>query len=172
MQLSKNRIFGVLGTLIVHIFLVLFLFLHIQPNKGNPVGKPGEVEKGRVLSLKVVLLPKMTSEQEEAEKQRVGERQAELAIRERICSNKDPNYVGVGLIHGFGSDVVSEAPEFYPAYKAGVRVGDLILNPEFNSKATKEGWVEVRVERQGKFLIFKIKQEKICFESNYGLGDD
>jgi hypothetical protein len=80
----------------------------------------------------------------------------------RICTNKDKHYFGVGFIWNPGSNRVTHAPEDYPAYKAGMRVGDFVVNPDndFN-----DGYIDLYIVRErGQQLHFHIKGDNICYQ--------
>jgi hypothetical protein len=82
---------------------------------------------------------------------------------EVICSNKDNTYVGVGLIIQPGADTVLSAPEQYPAYIAGMRVGDFILDPFFTQIVN--GYLDFDVRRGTEIIKFHIKVENICYKT-------
>lgn len=81
----------------------------------------------------------------------------------RICSSKDQEYRGIGIIHSFVTQIVESAPAEYPAYKAGIRVGDQIMEI-YRLPGTQ--YMMVYVNRDRKSLKFKVKMEKICFNKN------
>lgn len=84
--------------------------------------------------------------------------EAEAIIREIKC---DKWFGGIGISHDY-FNVVHEAPEWYPAYQAGIRVDDRIL-----SKVTRGevgSLLNVIVSRHGSVLTFNVKRGKICYE--------
>lgn len=82
---------------------------------------------------------------------------------EVICSGKDNTYVGVGIMIQPGSDTVTSAPEQYPAYMAGMRVGDFILDP-FSTQIV-DGYIDFDVRRNTDILKFHIKVDNICYKT-------
>jgi hypothetical protein len=82
---------------------------------------------------------------------------------EVICSNKDNTYVGVGLMIQPGSDTIIAAPEQYPAYLAGMRVGDFIIDPFFTQIV--DGYLDFDVRRGTEIIKFHIKVENICYKT-------
>jgi C-terminal processing protease CtpA/Prc len=68
-------------------------------------------------------------------------------------------YVGIGLQFNL-DQAVTVAPESYPAYKAGIRVGDQVLNPDFEPDA--DGYDVVDFTRHGKHHRLRIKTQWIC----------
>jgi hypothetical protein len=81
---------------------------------------------------------------------------------ERICTNKDKNYFGVGFIWNPGTGRIIYAPEDYPAYKAGMRPGDFVMNPDADFS---DGYIDLFVVRErGQQYHFHIKGDNICFQ--------
>ncbi|HEY0654514.1 MAG TPA: S41 family peptidase [Chryseosolibacter sp.] len=89
-------------------------------------------------------------------------------------------YAGIGALIGIVNKkaVVTEPYKNFPAYRAGIRVGDEIISvagKNVQGKSTSEisallkgqakSEVEVKVRRQGKDLTFKIKREKITISN-------
>ena len=82
--------------------------------------------------------------------------------RESICKDKDNNYIGVGMILQPGSGRVLVVPEQFPAYKAGIRIGDIIADPY--GPSIVNGYIKFSVETDKKTRVVKIKAEKICYK--------
>lgn len=80
---------------------------------------------------------------------------------EQICSGKDKNYIGVGMIIQPGTNRVTNVPEQYPAYKAGIRNGDIIVDPY--GPTIMNGYVSFDIRRGDQILNIKIHAEKICY---------
>jgi predicted metalloprotease with PDZ domain len=76
-----------------------------------------------------------------------------------ICSSKDKSYRGVGIIYSYGSNMIVHAPEYYPAYKAGLRLGDFIVN----ETTEVNGYIDFDVRRGYTKLFFHIKLDNICY---------
>lgn len=85
------------------------------------------------------------------------------AIDEKICAGKDSAYVGVGIIIQPGTDRITSAPVQYPAYRAGLREGDLLINP-FSTNISADGYLDLTVERNNVSTKYHIKAEKICYQ--------
>ncbi len=68
-------------------------------------------------------------------------------------------YLGIGIQYDL-NDLVIVAPESYPAYKAGIRLGDEVLNPDFEPDA--DGYEIVEFKREGKHHWRRIKTQRIC----------
>jgi hypothetical protein len=78
-----------------------------------------------------------------------------------FCADKSQVFLGVGVLYSRDDGMVTYAPEYYPAFRAGIRTGDLILNPDDQVDAS--GYITLKISRQGRSLIFRIKAEKICY---------
>ena len=83
-------------------------------------------------------------------------------LGELICAGKDANYEGVGMIIQPGSNRVISAPEAYPAYKAGIRLGDRIADPY--GPSPKAGIITFDVETDHGNRLVRVRQAKICFK--------
>lgn len=76
-------------------------------------------------------------------------------------------YGGVGISHemqnvaGKWRVIISEVAKGYPAYEAGVRVRDELLNPD-DLLGEVGSTVEIQVKRNGTSLIFLTTRAKIC----------
>ena len=68
-------------------------------------------------------------------------------------------YRGIGMQYD-PDEVVTVVPSSYPAYKAGIRLGDEILNPDFQPDA--DGYDLVDFKRHGKQRSLRIKTQWIC----------
>jgi len=82
---------------------------------------------------------------------------------EVICANKDNTYLGVGLMIQPGTDRIVSAPKQYPAYIAGMRVGDFIVDP-FSTKVV-DGYIDFDVRRGIQILQFHVKAKNICYKT-------
>lgn len=82
-------------------------------------------------------------------------------IDEVVCNGKDEKYYGIGIIHGPGDGFVSSAPPQYPAYKAGVRVFDRVL--QVDPQDDRRDYAQITVQRNGTRLTFHIRKDYICY---------
>ena len=86
-------------------------------------------------------------------------------------------FYGFGITHDFASDEVSEVKPGYPAYRAGVLTGDILVyilndqgeNEKYTAPSPSESKYEGRVAtlvvvRGGVTLRFRLHREKICTE--------
>ncbi len=79
----------------------------------------------------------------------------------KICTGKDKTYFGVGFIWNPQTNVITHAPEDYPAYKAGIRQGDMVMNP---AEEYIDGYVTFEVVRSFQQLRFRVKGDNICYQ--------
>jgi len=82
--------------------------------------------------------------------------------KEGICEGKDKNYIGIGMMIQPGTRLVINVPEMYPAYRAGIRVNDVIVDP-YGPVIDRAGYIEFGVERDNVISRVRIKAEKICY---------
>jgi hypothetical protein len=155
-----KRTIGITGTALIHAALVC-VFLYGPPTGRGTAQRAGS--SGASEYVNVRLIPKLVS----AGIQPVPSTGSQAGLKgkaaeERICRDKDETYQGIGIIYAPLTLVVLEAPESYPAYKAGLREGDVLLEPR--KEPDKNGYVIYHVLRDNERLTFQIKQEKICFE--------
>lgn len=150
---------AIIGSLLIHaaFLFVLLSVAGLKPPKPPPPPPPPENNNIRIelLESKKATPPSNPSLDKHGKK--VYERD------EVICSNKDNTYVGVGLMIQPGSDTVVSAPEQYPAYQAGMRVGDFIIDPFFTNIVN--GYLDFDVRRGTEILQFHIKVENICYKT-------
>jgi predicted metalloprotease with PDZ domain len=70
-------------------------------------------------------------------------------------------YIGIGLTQSFFGEIDYVAPGG-PAYRAGIKSGDLLMT-RINNSQLKEGQViEVSCSRDGIIKTYSIKVERIC----------
>ncbi len=81
---------------------------------------------------------------------------------EKICEGKDKNYVGIGMMIQPGTRRVINVPVMYPAYRAGIRPNDVIVDP-YGPVIKDDGYIEFEVERDKVISRMRIKAEKICY---------
>jgi hypothetical protein len=154
---KRSRFAGISGTLIIH--LALLLPFIIIPILHPPVSN---VPKSTEKVLEVTLLPPKESL---AEKLPISDipNQNISQTDPVICKNQDKNYFGVGFIYSPFTSLVTYAPEFYPAYKAGIRIGDMVLDPD---TPIVNGFLDIEIIRGYQQMHFRIKAENICFKTS------
>lgn len=76
------------------------------------------------------------------------------------CKSENEKYYGIGILHV--QMMVIQAPPEYPAYQAGIRVGDLITNLYHENGID---YLNVEVTRDNTALVFlRIKKVQVCFD--------
>lgn len=149
---KTSRAVGLAVSLALHV-LLLVIVLGRTPD-------PKEEENPRQLPVSVELLP-LTSQNtvEPVENESTGEAQVDGIKTEQVCDSENETYMGVGITYAPFSGEILSAPSDYPAYKAGLRPGDIIQE----RNKTANGWVTYDILREGKNLSFQMKEQPICF---------
>jgi hypothetical protein len=146
---------ALIGSLLIH---AAFLFV-LTSTAGLKPPPPPPKEKERD-SLKVELIsaapPSVAKQLKPGDKGYVRD--------EQMCEGKDNTYTGVGIMIQPGSDTVIKAPEQYPAYRAGMRVGDFIIDP-FGVDIV-DGYMTFKIMRHTEIMEFHIKVENICYKKS------
>jgi len=75
----------------------------------------------------------------------------------------ESHYVGIGVLYRYNDGRITDAPESLPAYEAGVRVGDRLLDIPLSMTPGKT--VRVVVGRNGQRLTLHITPRFICEDS-------
>jgi membrane-associated protease RseP (regulator of RpoE activity) len=149
----KDKILGIMGSILVHLVILISIIRAPEsiPTRRLPLDEPE--------SIQITLIP-MPSVTESKADNSDADLAATYPTDSSICAGQNKTYVGVGFIMSFGSDLIIHIPEFYPAYKAGMRLGDFILNPY---EPIINGWIDFDVLRHTEKLHFHIKADNICF---------
>lgn len=147
----NKRVIGIVGTVLIHIIVPIYL---LWPKAQVPPQPPPPPPTSKVVS--VSLIPQSSSE----DSRKGNDPGVDGAPDPKICADKDPSYEGIGITHSFGTELVLTAPATYPAYKAGIRIGDMVVELY---RIPSTNMMFVHVNRHGKHLKFKVKREKICF---------
>ena len=75
------------------------------------------------------------------------------------CTAEKSSYVGIGIVYNFPGPKIVQAPSQYPAAKAGIQIGDVL-----GKSTTKDGYMDVEINRNGEILKFHIKTQPICYQ--------
>ncbi len=153
----KGTILAIIGSLLIHI--TLLVALTIKAPKPPPPPPPPPKQEIKEHRMKVTLMPLIPAKAAGVPKP--GD--AGYVRDEKICAGKDNKYLGVGIIIQPGSDRIISAPPQYPAYRAGLREGDLLIDP-FVSEITADGYLDFIASRNNIPIKFHIKTENICFK--------
>lgn len=143
------------------IFVILYVPASIQPSVQDTASAAGQPAPtvNQPFFVDILTAPHATDN--------TGNKQADIVVDQtrlpdsRVCKDKSSTYMGVGLLYSETTLEVTHAPEYYPAYKSGIRVGDKLLNP--HADIDSQGFITLYVLRFGKQITFRSKAEKICF---------
>jgi len=146
------KLSGVIGTLVVHASVLL---LFISPSC-TPKHPPSAAAEQRV---SVNLLPPPSPA---AHLSAEGPNPGGGTPSDPCPAEKQ--YEGIGILWMPGTRLIVKAPPGYPAYRAGIRVGDMLVNPD--ELYPRGNILEIDVFRHTTRLTFKVKLEKICFDGS------
>ena len=154
-----SRIFALVISIFIHVFAI-WILLGIRSQISTQVARQVEdVPVRLIFEPEIHFLPRPTitegSGTGESEKS-----ENRYPVDTRVCSNRDKNYLGIGMLYNVGSNLVTYVPTFYPAYMAGIRIGDFLLNPE---EPIRDGHIDLRFIRGYTEHRLRIKAELICF---------
>jgi hypothetical protein len=156
MNSRLTTVLAIIGSLLIHAAF-LFVLVSAAGLKPPPPPPPKNDIRIELVETKPAIPPPPDKTRLDKHGKKVYERD------EVICSNKDNTYVGVGLMIQPGSDTVVSAPKQYPAYLAGIRVGDFIIDPFFTNIV--DGYLDFRVIRGYDVIQFHIRVENICYKT-------
>jgi hypothetical protein len=148
-----QRRFGFIGSILLHGSIVLYL---LWP-RAQQVPPPKPLPQASEETTTVKLMSVADSDKAIALGNQAG------GIDPEICADRDQRYIGIGITFGFGTNLVLTAPPQYPAYRAGIRVGDMLEDPW--AITNTPAWITVKVTRHDKKLSFRVKPSDICFRS-------
>lgn len=152
-----HLIIAVTGSLFIHAAFLLILSL-------SWLHAPLPPKKGTTETIRVELIETKQPSTHPPANTTVDKHGKKVYKRDEvICSGKDNTYIGVGIMIQPGSDTVTSAPEQYPAYIAGMRVGDFIIDPFFSNIV--DGYIDFDVRRGTDILKFHIKVDNICYKT-------
>lgn len=154
----KEKITGIVASFMLHLFLFLYLFLPPVLHKRNTASN---LEENKV-EVQLLSDPKVSRNTITIPKSELGLTMPSEISEDIIpCKDKASTYQGIGVLYYGPVNAVYKAPEQYPAYRAGIRVGDQLLNP---GEEVINGYVDVYIQRGYEKLRFHIKIGTICFE--------
>ena len=149
----KKRMVGLVCSMFLH--TSLFVYLIFPPLQIIPSQKQ-EQDEPKPVSVKLIPMEKPS---EDADILKGNKDALSYPTDPEICSGLDKTYRGVGVMSTFGSNMIVYAPEFYPGYKAGLRIGDYIVN----DAREVNGYIDFEIRRGYTALFFHIKTDNICY---------
>lgn len=149
--MSGKKVFAIIFSLLLHLSLIL-LAIHSSKHKlHNKVSTSVSVQ---LLELEIIKTSSSVSG--------LGDGNTIPNI-ERICSPNSKSYIGAGFLYSSSTYLVIYIPETYPAYLAGLRLGDMIMNPFVDPV---NGYFEFDILRHYQHMHFSVKADKICFKED------
>jgi predicted metalloprotease with PDZ domain len=148
---------GIAATLLLHLALAVTLLWTPERVKGQPEQPLPTAVEHKALQVRLLPPDAPTKETHEGSSPESG------SIHEEKCSSKGNTYLGIGVVHNIGSGIISSAPVDYPAYKAGIREGDVLVEM-YRLPSTNKMYVSVT--RNGRTITRTITMKQICFRES------
>lgn len=149
---------GFIGSAAVHAaVLALLLKSPAEPPKtppSPPMSAASARESSEAISVRLIppAAPKSSSD----------ETKLGAGSVKKTCTDVMKSYRGIGVTLTAPPWLVMEAPPQYPAYRAGIRPGDELI--ELYPAVDDNGYARYTVIRKNIPKVYRIKLEKICFE--------
>lgn len=147
---------SIIVSLLIHI-AALFLIM-LQPASTSPT-PPAKQQQESFLSVELAPLPTPTNYSASLQPGTHG-----YKYDKEVCKDENSTYAGAGILIEIGPDLITKAPPQYPAYKAGMRVGDFIMNPL--SVNVVNGYMDFRVLRHTTYMEFHVQADHICYQEH------
>jgi len=155
--MKQSKVIGATGTILLHL-LIVFAFLYNPPKYLDIQPVPEMKEPHRI---EVKLIPIIKPTLDSIIKTKDNGKKVSYPTDSKICNGKDKFYKGIGVIYNPGTHIITHAPEYYPGYIAGLRVGDFIVDPESQEI---NGYITFDIMRSREQQQFHIKTDNICFQ--------
>lgn len=153
----------------------IFMIMFGQPGKGQFAGL-GDDNFDRFIDLmpievsvnveeKLVQSKKILADKNEKSDITVPNEDFDLAQPTEDCL-KEASFGGIGVKFKAVTNkglIVDSIPSFYPAFKAGVRLGDKLITDITKIRGEIGTMVDVTFERNGQPQTISIRREKICY---------
>jgi hypothetical protein len=169
---DKRILWALVASTLIHAIFFITVRPDLVKSEKTPVGIKTKS------SVEVKLLPREISKKTPVESKGTDPILPPVQTDRTICTGQDKNYEGVGIIYNGdkekGTGVIMLAPEYYPGYRAGLRVGDYIVNmPLF----VQDGHIKFEIMRfagdgNSYRIVYNIKIERICYSGPAGAGLD
>jgi len=152
-----RRVVGLVASVLLHlIFLVALLIRPDLTGAGKPAMADLEENVIHISMMGDMIKPKETGDGESTNDD------------EDRCANGTKKYNGVGFIYSRETGIISDVPETTPAYKAGIREYDVLMNPTDGD--LPPGPATIVIMRYGVSMSFVIETTKICYDTEKTAG--
>lgn len=145
-----RRTVGIAGSVSLHLALLALVLIHSREPESLKGGlSPEDPEASALVSILSRPVPALVPPQDG---------RGAMAMQ---CPSGTKVIFETGFIYDSESGEVVEAPEYMPAYKAGIRLGDVFLNR--GVKPDTEGYMTLQFFRDGGLTVFHVKAVLICY---------
>ena len=152
--MNRVKVFAAVCSIIIHLLLAFILYFDIKTQREKLPAY--QFQQGGA----VTLLPPVENEPILIAKQEEEGNGHDYFSVDNCAA--DRQYDGIGIIFDPYDFKITEAPTSYPAYRAGIRVGDVIMRPY--STIAVQGVMDVDIEKpNGKVVKYRIKTTRICY---------
>lgn len=155
-------IVAIICSLLLHSIIFVFVYASSHDNS-EPHNKTEEVSTMSFLPL----VDEPTSSDEDVTgnipKQQITITNDVTQNEMHLCADNDKTYMGAGFTFTPFNGEIIDAPSYYPAYKAGIRIGDVLLNTD--AKIDSKGFISFNILRDHFTHVYLVRADKICFQS-------
>lgn len=148
----NNNVVGIIGSVTIHLILVLAFILTPQPAPPPEQQLPNSGENPANVTLLMA---------EEGMSNGFETKQI-YTFDGDPCPADAKTYLGVGITYDRVTGLIEQAPSVHPAYKAGIRVGDLLVNDPYPDE---KGMMYLNIIQNNHQHTLAIKATQICYLS-------
>jgi hypothetical protein len=156
METKRDRKISILLSVLLHLFLVILLVvpLLLEGEKKEEQKQQGTEEQRDFTEF--LHEGKKTDDPQEIFDVDIVESVSDEAGE--VCTLETSSYIGIGIVYSYITQEIIQVPAEYPAYKAGIRIGDIYTNSSDNGDIRN-----IEILRDGQSLKFQIKTKPICY---------
>lgn len=148
----NRNVVGIIGSITVHLIVIVAFFLTPTPPLPQKAEPPFPTDD---TPTNVTLL------MDEAEMSNgMGISNQPLTFDGNPCPPGAKTYLGVGISYNQVTGQIEQAPSAHPAYKAGIRVGDLLVN---NPYPDENNMMHLNIIQGNHQQTLSIKATQICY---------
>lgn len=148
----NRNVVGIIGSIAVHLIFVLAFLLTPQP----PPPPEKQIPDSGENPINVTLLMNEEGMSKGTEFKQV------YTFDGDPCPPNAKTYLGVGISYDRITGEIEQAPSVHPAYKAGIRVGDLLVNDPYPDE---QGMMYLNIIQNNHQQTLAIKATQICYLS-------